>query len=68
MPSTFDAVIVGAGVIRLSLADDWQNRRPADCALVLEKESKVALYASGCNSGLLLLPRLLEGAFDQARE
>ncbi|HQZ86531.1 MAG TPA: L-2-hydroxyglutarate oxidase [Actinomycetota bacterium] len=53
MPEIFDAVIVGGGVIGLSLADEWLSRRPADSVLVLEKEPKVALHASGRNSGVL---------------
>jgi L-2-hydroxyglutarate oxidase LhgO len=53
MPEAFDAVIVGGGVIGLSLADRWLSRRPADRVLVVEKESSVAMHASGRNSGVL---------------
>lgn len=49
----YDFLIIGAGIIGLSIAREIQKRWPdASCAL-LEKESDCGLHASGRNSGVL---------------
>jgi len=50
---TTDFLIVGAGVIGLSVARELQKRFPCDHIIVLEKESKIGVHASGKNSGIL---------------
>ncbi len=50
---TFDLVVVGAGVIGLSLADAWLARFPRDRVVVFDKETNLGTHASGRNSGVL---------------
>lgn len=51
--ATFDVVIVGAGIVGLTVANEVQRRRPAARIAVLEKEDRPALHASGRNSGVM---------------
>jgi L-2-hydroxyglutarate oxidase LhgO len=52
-PKTTDFLIVGGGVVGLTLALELKSRFP-DCAIVLlEKEDTTGLHASGRNSGVL---------------
>ena len=48
-----DVVIVGAGMVGLSLAYQIKKRLPDLSVLVIEKESKIGLHSSGRNSGVL---------------
>lgn len=48
-----DFVIVGAGIIGLSIARELTGRYPGARILILEKENEVAFHASGRNSGVL---------------
>ena len=48
-----DVVIVGGGIVGLSLAREILLRRPGASVLVVEKETHVAEHASGRNSGVL---------------
>lgn len=49
----YDFLIVGGGVIGLSIARELKKRKPnASCALI-EKEADFGLHASGRNSGVL---------------
>jgi len=50
---TFDVAIVGAGVVGLALAEAWLVRNPKDSVVILDKESDIAMHASGRNSGVL---------------
>jgi len=50
---SYDAVIVGAGIIGLATAREWVRRHPKSRVCVLEKEPAVARHASGRNSGVL---------------
>src|SRR5690348_10118880 len=48
-----DFVIIGAGIVGLSIARELK-RRYSDCSvLVLEKEEQIGEHASGRNSGVL---------------
>lgn len=49
----FDYLIIGAGVVGLSIARELKVRFPASSVGVLEKESEVGAHASGRNSGVL---------------
>src|ERR1043166_3062266 len=50
---TADFLVVGGGVVGLSIAREWKRRfREARVAL-LEKESQCGLHASGRNSGVI---------------
>ena len=49
----YDVVIVGGGIVGLSLAREVLLRRPHASVLVVEKEPHVAEHASGRNSGVL---------------
>lgn len=53
MPEKYDVVVIGGGIIGLSMAHEVLTRRPGLKLLVLEKESQVGLHASGRNSGVL---------------
>jgi L-2-hydroxyglutarate oxidase LhgO len=48
-----DFLIVGAGVIGLSLARELAKRFPGAAIRIIEKEREVAFHASGRNSGVL---------------
>jgi len=50
---TFDVVIVGAGIVGLTVAHGLMNRNPALRIGVLEKEEKPGKHASGRNSGVM---------------
>src|ERR1043165_37198 len=50
---TADFLVVGGGVVGLSIAREWKRRfREARVAL-LEKEAECGLHASGRNSGVI---------------
>jgi L-2-hydroxyglutarate oxidase LhgO len=53
MPSKADYLIIGGGVVGLAIAMELRKRSPKASIAVLEKESAVALHASGRNSGVL---------------
>jgi L-2-hydroxyglutarate oxidase LhgO len=50
---TTDILIVGGGIVGLSIARELNSRRPDLKITVLEKESALARHASGRNSGVL---------------
>ena len=49
----YDYIIIGAGIMGLTLADVIKKNKPAASVLVIEKESEEACHASGRNSGVL---------------
>ncbi|MDP3745390.1 MAG: L-2-hydroxyglutarate oxidase [Methylotenera sp.] len=48
-----DFLIIGAGIVGLSIAKELKSRYPKAKVLVLEKEVKPGLHSSGRNSGVL---------------
>lgn len=50
---TTDFLIVGAGIVGLSIARELRRRFPAASITVLEKEARLAEHGSGRNSGVL---------------
>lgn len=48
-----DFVIVGAGILGLSIARELRKRYPNEKILLLDKEKELGLHASGRNSGIL---------------
>lgn len=48
-----DYLIIGAGIIGLTLARELNKRFPKSKILLIEKESTIGLHASGRNSGVL---------------
>ncbi len=48
-----DILVVGAGIIGLSIAREINSREPDAKILIIEKEPQPALHASGRNSGVL---------------
>lgn len=48
-----DYVIIGAGIVGLTIARELKQRSPAARIAILEKEAEVGLHASGRNSGVL---------------
>ena len=50
---TFDYLIVGAGIVGLTTAWELKRRDPNTRILILEKEPRVGVHASGRNSGVL---------------
>ncbi len=51
--SNFDYLIVGAGIVGLTIARELKSRDPEASILMLEKESRLGVHASGRNSGVL---------------
>ncbi len=48
-----DFLVIGGGIIGLSIAKELKKRYPESSIIVLEKEDKCGLHASGRNSGVL---------------
>ena len=48
-----NVIVVGGGIIGLSIAYKYQLKYPKDNLIVLEKESDIGLHQSGRNSGVL---------------
>lgn len=48
-----DFVIIGAGIVGLSIALELKRRQPKSHIIVLEKEGRPGLHSSGRNSGVL---------------
>ena len=48
-----DFVIIGAGILGLTIARELRARHPQAKIVVLEKENEIGLHASGRNSGIL---------------
>ena len=48
-----DYLVIGAGIIGLTIARELSNRFPDAAIVLLEKESDVAYHSSGRNSGVL---------------
>ena len=48
-----DLVVVGAGIVGLAVARDWNRRRPGDTVVVLEREAAPAQHQTGHNSGVI---------------
>lgn len=48
-----DFLVIGGGVVGLSVARELKRRRPAASVVLLEKEDAPGLHASGRNSGVL---------------
>jgi L-2-hydroxyglutarate oxidase len=48
-----DLVVVGAGIVGLAVAREWNRRRPADTVAVLERETAPAQHQTGHNSGVI---------------
>ncbi len=53
MTQICDILVIGGGVIGLTVALELKRRRPADRIVLIEKESGVGEHASGRNSGVL---------------
>ena len=53
-----DLVVVGAGIVGLAVARDWNRRRPGDTVVVLEREAAPAQHQTGHNSGVIHGPPL----------
>jgi len=51
--NSFDYLVIGAGIIGLSIARDLRSRFPSAEIAILEKEPDVAFHSSGRNSGVL---------------
>ncbi len=53
LPRTCDFVVVGAGVVGLTIALELRRRHPHTRIVVLDKETRAGMHASGRNSGVL---------------
>lgn len=51
--TSFDFVIVGAGIVGLTVANELLKRQPNARIVLLEKEAAPGLHASGRNSGVM---------------
>lgn len=51
--ATYDFIVVGAGIVGLTVAGELKKRYP-DCKIaILEKEERAGMHASGRNSGVM---------------
>ena len=46
-------LVVGAGIIGMTLAYEWLKKNPGDEIVIIDKEAHEAFHASGKNSGIL---------------
>ena len=46
-------LVVGAGIIGMTMAWEWKNKNPNDEIVIIDKEAHEAFHASGKNSGVL---------------
>lgn len=53
MRSQYDFIILGAGMVGLSIAKQLLNRYPSRTIAVIDKENSIGLHNSGRNSGVL---------------
>ncbi len=53
MPNTHDHIIIGAGIVGLSIARAIRAHQPKATILIIEKECDAAQHSSGRNSGVL---------------
>ncbi|OGX24363.1 MAG: FAD-dependent oxidoreductase [Omnitrophica WOR_2 bacterium RIFCSPHIGHO2_01_FULL_48_9] len=53
MSQRYDYLIIGSGIIGLSIAASLKKIKPSAKLLIVDKEEKVAYHASGRNSGVL---------------
>ena len=51
--STADFLVIGGGIVGLSIARELKSRSPGARVVLLEKEGECGLHASGRNSGVL---------------
>ena len=51
--NTTDFLLIGGGIIGISIARELKSRYPDSSVCILEKENKCGLHASGRNSGVL---------------
>ncbi len=50
---TYDFLIVGAGIVGLTIAQELKTRHPSASIVILEKEAEIGRHASGRNSGVM---------------
>jgi len=50
---TCDYLIVGAGIVALTVAAEIKRRKPAASIVIVEKEARAGMHASGRNSGVM---------------
>jgi L-2-hydroxyglutarate oxidase LhgO len=53
MTSSYDFIIIGSGIIGLTIAWELKKRHPLTSIAIVEKENSSGLHASGRNSGVL---------------
>ncbi len=53
LPKTTDVLVVGGGIVGVSLARELRRRHPDLRVIVIEKEPALGMHASGRNSGVL---------------
>ena len=53
MPSGYDRVVVGAGILGLAVAREMLARRPGDRVIVVEQADRVASHQTSHNSGVI---------------
>lgn len=51
--TTCDVLVIGGGVIGLTVAREIRRRRPTARIILIEKEPACGMHASGRNSGVL---------------
>ena len=49
----YDFIIVGGGIVGLTIANELINTNPKSKIAIIEKEKEIGLHSSGRNSGVL---------------
>jgi len=53
LPATADLLVIGAGIVGITVALAWKRRFPAQRVVVIDKEPELGAHASGRNSGVI---------------
>ena len=52
-PMAYDLAVVGAGIIGLAVAREWETTAPDDTVVILERETAPAQHQTGHNPGVI---------------
>jgi L-2-hydroxyglutarate oxidase LhgO len=53
LPATADLLVIGAGIVGITVALAWKRRFPGERVVLIDKEDALGAHASGRNSGVI---------------